>query len=35
VALACADMGVKIDGLRKLFEPKGARKALEDHFASH
>lgn len=31
VALACADMGVKIDGPQKLFEPKGARKALEDH----
>jgi DNA helicase II / ATP-dependent DNA helicase PcrA len=31
VALACADVGVKIDGPQKLFEPKGARKALEDH----
>jgi DNA helicase-2/ATP-dependent DNA helicase PcrA len=31
VALACADVGVKIDGPEKLFEPKGARKALEDH----
>ncbi|HEV3321912.1 MAG TPA: ATP-dependent helicase [Solirubrobacteraceae bacterium] len=31
VALACADAGVKIDGPRKLFEPKGARRALEDH----
>ncbi|HTA31803.1 MAG TPA: ATP-dependent helicase [Solirubrobacteraceae bacterium] len=31
VALACADMGVKIDGPQKLFEPTGARKALEDH----
>ena len=31
VALACADVGVKIDGPQKLFEPKGARKALRDH----
>jgi ATP-dependent DNA helicase UvrD/PcrA len=31
VALACADVGVKIDGPQKLFEPKGARKALQDH----
>ncbi len=31
VALACADVGVKIDGPQKLFEPKGARKALKDH----
>jgi DNA helicase II / ATP-dependent DNA helicase PcrA len=31
VALACADVGVKVDGPQKLFEPKGARKALEDH----
>jgi DNA helicase-2/ATP-dependent DNA helicase PcrA len=31
MALACADVGVKIDGPQKLFEPQGARKALEDH----
>ncbi len=31
VALACADVGVKIDGPQKLFEPTGARRALEDH----
>jgi DNA helicase-2/ATP-dependent DNA helicase PcrA len=30
-ALACADMGVKIDGPDKLFEPRGARLALQQH----
>ena len=30
-ALACADFGVLIDGPEKLFEPTGARRALEDH----
>lgn len=31
VALACADFGVAIDGPSKLFEPTGARLALEQH----
>ncbi len=31
VALACADQGVAIDGADRLFEPVGARRALEDH----
>ncbi len=31
VALACADQGVPIDGPDRLFEPVGARRALEDH----
>lgn len=31
IALACADQGVAIDGADKLFEPVGARRALEDH----
>jgi ATP-dependent DNA helicase Rep len=31
VALACADRGVAIDGADRLFEPVGARRALEDH----
>jgi superfamily I DNA/RNA helicase len=31
VALSCADFGVPIDGPDKLFEPTGARLALEDH----
>jgi DNA helicase-2/ATP-dependent DNA helicase PcrA len=31
IALACADFGVTIDGPAKLFEPTGARRAIEDH----
>ncbi|HEY2055644.1 MAG TPA: ATP-dependent helicase [Solirubrobacterales bacterium] len=31
LALACADLGVPIDGNPKLFEPKGARLALQRH----
>jgi superfamily I DNA/RNA helicase len=31
VALACADRSVPIDGPDRLFEPAGARRALEDH----
>jgi superfamily I DNA/RNA helicase len=31
VALACADQGIPIDGPDRLFEPAGARRALEDH----
>jgi superfamily I DNA/RNA helicase len=31
VALACADQGVPIDGPEALFEPLGARRALENH----
>ncbi len=31
VALVCADQGVPIDGPDRLFEPVGARRALEDH----
>lgn len=31
LALACADVGVPIDGNPKLFEPMGARLALQQH----
>ena len=31
LALACADIGVAIDGNPKLFEPMGARLALQQH----
>jgi superfamily I DNA/RNA helicase len=31
VALACVDMGVKIDAPEKLFKPKGALGALQQH----
>jgi superfamily I DNA/RNA helicase len=31
LALACADLGVAIDGNPKLFEPMGARLALQQH----
>lgn len=31
VALACADLGVPIDGNEKLFEPRGALRALQQH----
>jgi ATP-dependent DNA helicase UvrD/PcrA len=31
VALACADLDVPIDGNEKLFEPRGARLALQQH----
>jgi superfamily I DNA/RNA helicase len=31
LALACADLGVTIDGNAKLFEPRGARLALQRH----
>src|SRR6202040_2294966 len=31
IALACAERGVAIDGADRLFEPVGARRALEAH----